>query len=90
MAFQQRQRPYETMIRHHADGTIGAHHVTIQELYDDVSGTILYAQVQPPQPVQGAGLAAVLGQATEAALVEIEVLKARIAELETQVAALEA
>ena len=43
MALSERTRPYETLIRHKEDGTIGAHHVQITEILRDkviISATI--------------------------------------------------
>lgn len=78
MAFQQRLRPYETLVRHNApdaqnpSGSIGSQHRQIQEGYDDVTGHIYFANVLPPQPLDGAGLEAVIGQAVVQATAQID------------------
>jgi hypothetical protein len=87
MAFQQRVRPYETLIRHNADGSIGSHHQRINEGFDDVTGQVYFANIQPPEPLDGAGLEAVVGQAFVQATAQIATLQARIAELEAAQAA---
>lgn len=87
MAFSQRLRPYETLIRHNPDGSIGSHHVRINEGFDDVTGQIYFANLLPPEPLDGAGLEAVVGQAFVQATAQIAALQARVAELEAAQAA---
>lgn len=93
MAIIERTRPYETLIRHHPDGGIGAHHIEIAEVLRD--GHVITAQLLPAQPVEGAGLDAVLGAATVAALADaaaragqVERLLEQIETLQEQVAQL--
>ncbi|WP_144372638.1 hypothetical protein [Vogesella urethralis] len=83
-------RAYETLIRHHADGSIGAHHVRIYEVVKD--GQVLTSQVQPPVPLsvageQGVPLAQVLGEAAAAALLATEKAQAELAAVKAQLAA---
>ncbi|MCS4509127.1 hypothetical protein [Xylophilus ampelinus] len=70
-------RPYETLIRHNPDGTIGSHHITISEVLRD--GNVIAATANPPTAIAGADLDAVLGQATVAALVQVDSLKSVLA-----------
>lgn len=83
-------RAYETLIRHHADGSIGAHHVRIYEVVKD--GQVLTSQLQPPVPLsvageQGVPLAQVLGEAAAAALLATEKAQAELAAVKAQLAA---
>ncbi|AEY69554.1 hypothetical protein AH2_00045 [Burkholderia phage vB_BceS_AH2] len=87
MALEERTRPYETLIRHNADGTIGAHHQTITEILRD--GIVISAVVSDPKTIGGSDLSSVLGEATTAALAENETLKSRVAALQSQVADLQ-
>lgn len=91
-------RAYETLIRHHADGSIGAHHVRIYEVIKD--GQVLTSQLQPPVQLsvageQGVPLAEVLGDAAAAALlanekaqVELAAVKAQLVAAQTELAKL--
>lgn len=69
-------RAYETLIRHNADGSIGAHHTQIREIYDE--GELVAARVLDPIPLHlvdtgtGLTLANVLGEATATALAQAE------------------
>lgn len=90
MAFQQRTRPYETLIRHNADGSIGSHHQQIQEGYDDVTQQVYFANIQPPQSLSSAGLEGVLGQAFVQATEQISAQAAQITGLTTTLAARDA
>ena len=76
MAIQERTRPYETLIRHHPDGTIGSHHKLINEVLRD--GVVIMATELEPEDVKGTALEAVLGQATAAALAEVEAVKLQL------------
>jgi len=87
MTIEKVTRPYETLIRHFADGTIGAHHQTITELVED--GVIIGATANHPISIAGADLKSVFGKNTEAALnrcdaltAENKALKAEIKELQ--------
>lgn len=95
MALTERTRPYETLIRHNANGPVGAHHQTITEILRD--GAVVSASVNPPVTVVDQGLDDLLSQTLTAALSQITNLqsivatqeselikaKARIAELES-------
>lgn len=83
MALEQRTRPYETLIRHNDDGSIGAHHVTIKEILLD--GVVINATINPPQPVDGQALADVLGADLAAALADNANLRAQVGQLQAQV-----
>lgn len=83
-------RAYETLFRHHADGSIGAHHVRIYEVVKD--GQVLTSQLLPPVPLsvageQGVPLAQVLGEAAAAALLATEKAQAELAAVKAQLAA---
>lgn len=83
MALSEKERPYETMIRHHADGTIGAHHQTITEILRDK--VVIQATVNEPIPLAvadgqgGLSLADVMGEAATLALKENERLTGELA-----------
>lgn len=83
MALSEQTRPYETMVRHHADGTIGAHHQTITEILRDK--VVIQATVNEPQPLavadgqSGLKLSEVIGEAATLALKENERLTGEVA-----------
>lgn len=83
MALSERTRPYETLIRHKEDGTIGAHHVQITEILRDKS--IISATIGEALPLavaegqNGLKLADVIGQAAAAALTKVEALQGQLA-----------
>lgn len=85
MALEERTRPYETMIRHNADGTIGAHHIRITEILRD--GAVISANVEAAEPLavadgkDGLKLSDVLGEALPIALVQIDRLQSELASL---------
>ncbi|WP_193755859.1 hypothetical protein [Pseudomonas oryzihabitans] len=88
MALSERTRPYETLIRHKDDGTIGAHHVQITEILRDK--TIISATIGEAMPLavaegqNGLKLADVIGQAAAAALTQVETLQGQVATLTTE------
>lgn len=82
MTIIERNRPYETLIRYNPDGTIGAHHVQINEVVKD--GEVIAATTQPPQSVAGPVLDAVLGAATVLALQQAAEASARAVQLEQE------
>lgn len=88
MALSERTRPYETLIRHKDDGTIGAHHVQITEILRDK--TIISATIGEAMPLavaegqNGLKLADVIGQAAAAALTQVETLQGEVATLTTE------
>lgn len=88
MALTERTRPYETLIRHKEDGTIGAHHVQITEILRDkviISATIGEAlPLAVAEGQNGLKLADVLGQAAAAALTQVETLQGQVANLTTE------
>ena len=93
MTIIEQTRAYETLIRHHADGSIGAHHVRIYEVVKD--GQVLTSQLQSPIPLavageQGVPLAQVLGDAAAAALLANEKAQAELAAVKAQLAAAQA
>lgn len=82
-------RPYETLIRHNPDGSIGAHHQSIYELTKD--GIVLSSKIQPPVQLSVAGeeglpLADILGETTAAALLAAEAAQAARAKAEAELA----
>lgn len=79
MALTERTRPYETLIRHNDNGTIGAHHVTINEVLRN--GVVINATMNPPTPVDGAALSDILGADLAVALAYIPQLEAQVANL---------
>lgn len=85
MALSERTRPYETLIRHKEDGTIGAHHVQITEILRDkaiISATIGEAlPLAVAEGQNGLKLADVLGQAAAAALTQVETLQGQVVTL---------
>lgn len=88
MALTERTRPYETLIRHNADGSIGAHHVQITEILRDKS--IISASIGEALPLavaegqNGLKLADVLGEAASAALTQVENLKGQVSALTSE------
>lgn len=82
MAITERVRPYETLIRHNDNGTIGAHHQTISEIVKD--GVVISASINSPQGLsvadgqEGLLLSDVIGEAATEALKELELLKAQL------------
>lgn len=88
MALTERTRPYETLIRHKDDGTIGAHHVQITEILRDkviISATIGEAlPLAVAEGQNGLKLADVIGQAAAAALTQVETLQSQVATLTTE------
>lgn len=88
MALSERTRPYETLIRHKEDGTIGAHHVQITEILRDkviISATIGEAlPLAVAEGQNGLKLADVIGQAAAAALTQVETLQGQVSTLTTE------
>lgn len=88
MALSERTRPYETLIRHKEDGTIGAHHVQITEILRDK--TIISATIGEALPLavaegqNGLKLADVIGEAAAAALTQVETLQGQVTNLTTE------
>ncbi|SEO42283.1 hypothetical protein [Pseudomonas sp. Snoq117.2] len=83
MALTERTRPYETLIRHHDNGTIGAHHVQITEILRDK--VIISASIGEALPLavaegqNGLKLSDVIGQAAAAALTQVQTLQGQLA-----------
>ncbi|MBX9697880.1 MAG: hypothetical protein K2X74_00530 [Acetobacteraceae bacterium] len=73
MALQQRTRLYEFLARVDrvggADRVVGMQVARILEIYDDQTQAVVSAQVQPAQPVDWAGLVALMHEDDIAALV---------------------
>ena len=88
MALSERTRPYETLIRHKEDGTIGAHHVQITEILRDK--VIISASIGEALPLavaegqNGLKLADVIGEAAAAALTQVETLQGQVTNLTTE------
>lgn len=79
MALTERTRPYETLIRHNNDASIGAHHVTITEVLRD--GVVINATLAPPVPIEAETLQGILGADLAAALAYIPRLEAQVVDL---------
>ncbi len=88
MAVIERTRAYETLIRHNADGSIAAHHMTISEVLRD--GVVIAATLNSPEPVAGAAFDVVLGAALNAALGQVSQLQALIVQQAADLAVLRA
>ncbi|WP_063812509.1 hypothetical protein [Burkholderia cepacia] len=91
MALTERTRPYETLIRHNADGSVGAQHQRISEILNDT--TVIAATVQAPIDItsataEGPDLVTILGEATSSALTDNERLRGEASALESRVATL--
>lgn len=88
MALSERTRPYETLIRHNADGSIGAHHLQITEILRDkaiISATIGEAlPLAVAEGQNGLKLADVIGEAAASALTQAETLQIQVATLTTE------
>jgi hypothetical protein len=88
MALTERTRPYETLIRHNADGTVGAHHLQITEILRDkaiISATIGEAlPLAVAEGQNGLKLADVIGEAAASALTQAETLQAQVTTLTTE------
>lgn len=89
MAINETTRPYETLIRHNPDGSIGAHHQRLYELIKD--GVVLSSQIQAPVQLSVAGeeglpLAEILGETATAALLATEAAQAARANAEAELA----
>lgn len=87
MALTERTRPYETLIRHNADGSIGAYHKKITEVLRD--GVVIPGAVEgDPIPLavadgqNGLKLSDVLGEAASLALLRVEAVQAEKANME--------
>lgn len=83
-------RPYETLIRHNADGSIGAHHVRIAEIVRD--GSVISATTLPPVALDVAAqgddsLVALIGTATLAAISDATSARAALATCSADLAA---
>jgi septal ring factor EnvC (AmiA/AmiB activator) len=87
MTIIERTLPYETMIRHNADGTIGAHHLTINEVVRD--GEVIAAQISQALPLAGPDVEAAVGQALPAAMSQIASLQAELSAKTAQTQSLE-
>ncbi len=92
MSLQEVSRPYETLIRHHVDGSISSHHVRITEIYRD-DGNVISAMVDDPIPLSMAGgdlnFDAIIGTDCALALRANEVLAMKLQQAEQQISLLE-
>jgi hypothetical protein len=86
--------PYETLIRHNPDGSIGAHHQKIKRYYDDETEPpeLINEKIQPPVQLNVAGgeVTAIVGQAFVQATAQIAAQTAQIAGLSAALQASEA
>lgn len=85
-AITKRTRPYETLIRHNDDGSIGAHHQKIDEIVMD--GVVISATVLPPEPLAQASsndpeLAQLIGAAALQAIDDANTQKVLVESLKT-------
>ena len=92
MTLHEISRPYETLIRHHADGGIASHHVRITEIYRD-DGGIVSAMLADPLPlslVDGDDLnfSKIIGDDCALALRANDALKVQLSAEQQNVAAL--
>ena len=75
--------PYETLIRHNSDGSIGAHHQKIKRYFDDETEPpeLINERIQPPVQLDVAGgeVAAVVGQAFVQATAQIAAMEVLVA-----------
>ncbi|WP_410210255.1 hypothetical protein [Aquirhabdus sp.] len=88
MAILEQTRPYETLIRHHADGTVTAHHQQIYVLTKD--GIVIAENIFDPVALSSVDLSQTLGAATVAALGENAQLKTTLTNLQNQLDAAQA
>lgn len=90
MALKKETRPYETLIRHNADGTLGAQHTQIVEISD--GGNVISAQLGDTFPLNvvdeatGYNLSAVLGETLVAAVASNTDLQGKVTDLNGQLA----
>lgn len=86
MALTEKTRPYETLIRHNPDGSIGAHHQTITEILRDK--VVIQGSVNDPIPLNvadgkdGLNLSEVLGVALAEVINANGKLSEQVSELE--------
>lgn len=85
--------PYEILIRMSRTGIVGAQYQTLSEIVDD-DGAVLSASEGPVTPLllapgDGLDLPEVLGEATAVALIENNLLKLDVQQLQAQVASLQ-
>lgn len=87
MALTERTRPYETLIRHNPDGSIGAYHKQITEVLRN--GVVIPGAVEgDPIPLAvadgqaGLKLSEVLGEAASLALLRVEAVQAEKTQME--------
>ena len=84
MAITEQTRPYETLIRHNADGSIHAHHVQINEVLRDgevIAATVLSSVTLGTAESAGVDLATVIGQSCLDAIADAEAIRAENAVL---------
>ncbi len=88
MTILEQTRPYETLIRHHADGTVSAHHQQLYVLTKD--GVVIAENILDPVALSTLDLSQALGAATVAALGENADLKSQLGALQSQLEAAQA
>jgi hypothetical protein len=84
----ERNRAYETLIRHNEDGSISAHHQTINEVVKD--GQVTAASVSAPMQLESvaAELEPIIGEALIAAVADADRLRQLCVEKDSQLAEL--
>ncbi len=84
MALTERKIRYETLIRWHEDGKIGAHQIDLEQVLRDgvvISSTPTMAQTLATADFEGAvSLSEILGEVATAALEQVEALTISLAE----------
>lgn len=84
--FSQRLRNYETLLRHHENGSVSAHHQTISEVMRD--GVVIAATVSAPVPLSSVAdeLEPIIGAAVIAAVADADRLRHACEEKDAQLA----
>ncbi len=88
MALTEKTRPYETLIRHNPDGSIGAHHQTITEILRDK--VVIQGSLNDPIPLNvadgkdGLNLSKVLGEALAEVINDNGKLSSQLGEMSSQ------
>lgn len=86
--FEEKTRTYETLIRHNADGTVAAHHQTINEVLKD--GVVISATVNSPVALINvqSELEPILSSAFILIVSDNEKLKAQVEEKDSEISKL--
>lgn len=89
MAIKETTRLYETLIRHHEDGSIGAHHQYLYEVFND--DDLVLGKILPPVPLSVADeayelkLSDILGSTLIQALSQIDSLNSQVEALKSEI-----